>query len=196
MPSVRPYLPSDRAAVGAVCVATSDAGVAGTYPDPELVPAVYAYPYVDLEPEHAFVLDDGGAAVGYVLGTSDTAAFARRFRTEWLPVVAARFPDPPRPVTEADLLAAHLHRPERMVRPELEGHPAHLHIDLLPRVQRGGHGRALMTAFLAALAAAEVPGVHLEVGASNTGAIAFYERLGFDHLATTSHGSRLMGRTP
>ena len=111
-------------------------------------------------------------------------------------MVADRFPDPPQPATKAERLAAHLHRPERMVRPELTRYPAHLHIDLLPAVQGGGHGRALMTEFLAALAAAGVPGVHLEVGGHNTGAIAFYERLGFHHIAPTSYGSRLMGRTP
>lgn len=189
---VRPYVPTDRAAVGEICILTARR----TYPDPELLPAVFAYPYVDLEPELAFVLDDGGTAVGYVLGTADTATFAHRFRTEWLPVVAHRFPDPPHPQTMADELAEQLHRPERLVRPELATWPAHLHIDLLPAAQGGGYGRLLMTTFLAALAAAGVPGVHLGVAADNTGAIAFYERLGFHHIAAELSGGRLMGRAP
>ena len=189
---IRPYAPGDRAAVGKICIATA----CRSFPDPELLPAVYAYPYVDLEPELAFVLDDGGTPVGYVLGTADTAAFARRFRTEWLPVVAERFPDPANPRTEAELLVAHLHRPERLVRPELAAWPAHLHIDLLPEAQGGGHGRALMTVFLQALASAGVPGVHLEVSDTNTGAISFYERLGFADVAQSPYGSRLLGRAP
>jgi ribosomal protein S18 acetylase RimI-like enzyme len=190
--TVRPYAAADRAAVGEICIATAR----HTFPEPELLPAVFAYPYVDLEPELAFVLDDAGAVVGYVLGTADTAAFARRFRAEWLPVVAERFPDPADPRTRAELLVEQLHRPERLVRPELAAWPAHLHIDLLPAAQGNGHGRELMTVFLGALAAAGVPGVHLGVAGDNTGAIAFYERLGFHHIVTDPDGGRMMGRTP
>jgi ribosomal protein S18 acetylase RimI-like enzyme len=69
-----------------------------------------------------------------------------------------------------------------MVRPDLADHPAHLHIDLLPGHQRAGHGRALMTAFLAALAAKGVPAVHLSMLTANTAARAFYDRLGFTEL--------------
>lgn len=189
---VRPYEPADRAAVGEICVVTARE----VHPEPELLPTVYAYPYVELEPELAFVLDDGGTAVGYVLGTVDTARFVRRFRTEWLPVVADRFPEPIRRETEADELAARLHHPEQLVRSELAAWPAHLHIDLMPEVQGSGHGRELMTVFLGALAAAGVPGVHLGVAGDNTGAIAFYERLGFHHILTDPDGARQMGRTP
>ena len=51
-----------------------------------------------LEPEHAHVVDDGsGTAVGYILGTADTATFARRYRDEWLPATADRYPSRPIP---------------------------------------------------------------------------------------------------
>ncbi len=57
--------------------------------------------------------------------------------------------------------------------------PAHLHINVLPSFQGRGVGRALITTLIAHLRAEGVKGAHLVVAQSNTGAIAFYERLGF-----------------
>ena len=142
---------------------------------------IFAAPYVILEPEHAHVLDDGtGKAVGYVLGTADTTRFVRRYRDEWLPATADRYPVPPEPpVTREDgMLALHYH-PERMLSPELADYPAHLHIDLLPDLQGKGWGRGLIGAFLAGLRAAGVARVHLGMVPTNTSARAFYDRLGF-----------------
>lgn len=192
VPSIRPYRPADRAAVHDVCVRTgADGGDArGRFSSDDLLPDVYAGPYLHLEPELALVLDDGGTAVGYVLGTADTAAFVREHRRRWLPLVAGRHPlPPPEPVTEEEALVSLLHHPERMLHPELAGHPAHLHVDLLPAHQGAGHGRALVLAFLRAAAAAGAPAVHLGVSAANPGARAFYERLGFTEVPVAGAGS-------
>ena len=75
-----------------------------------------------------------------------------------------------------------------MVVPALAAYPAHLHIDLLPHVQRSGDGRQLMTAHLAALAARGVPAVHLGMLTANTAARAFYDRLGFHEIAVPDPG--------
>ncbi|WP_328616826.1 GNAT family N-acetyltransferase [Amycolatopsis sp. NBC_00355] len=185
-PRIRLYRPEDRAALFDVCVRTGlDGGDArGVYADEDLLPAVFLAPYLDLEPELAFVLDRGdGTAVGYLVGTADTPAFAGRLRREYLPRVAGRFPAPPDPpTTPSEEMLTVLHAPEGMVRPEVAGYPAHLHIDLLPGHQRGGHGRALMTAYLAALAERAVPGVHLVMPSANRPARVFYDRLGFHDL--------------
>lgn len=191
-PFIRRYLPSDRAHLADICVRTAHEGgdSSGLYPDPELMPSIFAYPYVELEPEFAFVLDDGaGRAVGYVLGAADTEGFARRFRAEWLPGVAERFPAPVgEPVTPAEEMAVLLHTPERMVRDELAAFPAHLHIDLLPPWQGRGYGRALIRMLLAELGAAGVPAVHLCMARANTAARAFYDRLGFALLEVADPG--------
>jgi ribosomal protein S18 acetylase RimI-like enzyme len=188
---IRPYRDEDRAALFDVCIRTADAGgdARGIYPDWELLPNIFAAPYAELEPELAFVLDDGERAVGYVVGTADTATFVKRFRSEWLPRVSDRWPPlaaPPGDPTE--MMIDLLHRPERMLLPELADHPAHLHIDLLPGHQRRGHGRALMAAFLGALRAQGVPGVHLGMLTANTPARAFYDRLGFQVLDVADPG--------
>lgn len=189
--TVRPYRESDLVAVYDVCVRTAAAGedARGTYSRDDLVGDVYAGPYVHLEPELAFVLDDGTRAVGYVVGTADTAAFVRAYRRAWLPRVARRHPDPPAaPRTPDEQMLVTLHSPERMLLPELEGHPAHLHIDLLPSHQGAGHGRALVEAFLAAAARAGAPAVHLGVATENTRARGFYDRMGFTEIPVPDAG--------
>jgi ribosomal protein S18 acetylase RimI-like enzyme len=173
---IRPYdpqRPGDRAAVLEICLKTGDAGADATaaYPDPRELTERYAAPYLDLEPGLAFVAEQdggqdgeqGGEVLGYVLGASDTRAFAARF--------AAR---------ESSLSeAARAEHAAGMLVPEIAEFPAHLHVDLLPAAQGRGAGRMLVETLLDALRAAGVPGVHLEVDPRNTGALAFYPRLGF-----------------
>jgi ribosomal protein S18 acetylase RimI-like enzyme len=72
-------------------------------------------------------------------------------------------------------------------------YPAHLHIDLLPEGQGRGGGRALMEHFLAAVRERGADGVHLYVGLANTGARAFYAKLGFKPLALPGDGDRVSG---
>lgn len=194
-PLIRGYRPTDLDAVYDICVRTADAGgdARGQNSSDRLVGDVFAAPYVVLEPEVARILDDGhGNAVGYIVGTTDTAAFVKRYRTEWLPATAGRYGDDPRDRTWLDLH----HNPERMLVPELAGYPAHLHIDLLPEWQGRGHGRGLMWSFLAGLHAAGAPRVHLGMAPANTAARAFYDRLGFEHIPVPSQpGALYLGRS-
>ncbi|WP_329126222.1 GNAT family N-acetyltransferase [Streptomyces sp. NBC_01465] len=199
-PFIRPYRPDDRPELYDICVRTGHEGgdARPLYDDHDLLPSLFAAPYAELEPGLAFVADDGGGrAVGYIVGTADTAAFVERFRTQWLPPLAGRYPDPASPLlTPDDQMAALLHRPEHMLVPALDGHPAHLHIDLLPGHQRRGLGRALMTRFLAALAAQGVPAVHLGMVTANTKARAFYDRVGFRVIPVPDAGElTYLGRT-
>ena len=183
-PIIRPYRPADLDAVYDICVRTADSGgdARGQYSTDRLMGDLFAAPYVTLEPERAYVLDDGtGAAVGYVLGTADTVRFAHRYRDEWLP--STDYPEPPTPpqTPEEGMLWLHFH-PERMIVDALAGYPAHLHIDLLPDWQGKGHGRGLIGSFLGGLRDAGVPRVHLGMAPGNTAARAFYDRLGFTEI--------------
>lgn len=199
-PFIRPYRPTDCDAVADICIRTGDAGgdARPRYRDPDVLPAIFVLPYVELEPKFAFVLDDGdGAAVGYVVGAGDTAEFACRFAEEWLPTVADRFPEPTGPASDLDeQMASLLHHPERMARPELADYPAHLHIDLLPGYQGAGFGRRLITTLFAALYAHGVTRVYLDMATSNTAARAFYDRLGFHELwSAPPPGGTVLGRS-
>jgi ribosomal protein S18 acetylase RimI-like enzyme len=193
--TIRPYRPEDRAALYDICVRTGEMGgdARHLYPDHDLLPDIFAGPYATLEPDLAFVADDGDRAVGYVVGTADTATFVRRFREEWLPTVRDRYPrvDPATPAEErtpTDNMTELLYWPERMIVPELAEYPAHLHIDLLPGHQRSGHGRALMGHLLDALAAKGVKAVHLGMVTANTPARAFYDRVGFHEIPVPDAG--------
>jgi ribosomal protein S18 acetylase RimI-like enzyme len=195
MAVIRPYQPSDRPRIYDICIRTAHQGgdARGVYADPDLVPEVAAGPYIHLEPELAFVLngDDGDdGAVGYIIGTRNTAMFVRRFRAEWLPLVADRYPaDGADPGTPDVGMRRLLHAPERMLVPGLEGYPAHLHINLLPAYQRRGHGRALVDTFVAALRRSGIEALHLGMAPANRGAAAFYKRLGMHVIEGASGGS-------
>jgi ribosomal protein S18 acetylase RimI-like enzyme len=81
-----------------------------------------------------------------------------------------------------------------MLRDDLTDYPAHLHIALAPQAQGKGAGRVLMDTYLKALRAAGVPRVHLSMSAANTGARAFYDRLGFHQIARPAPTRVLLGR--
>jgi ribosomal protein S18 acetylase RimI-like enzyme len=199
---IRPYQASDHDAVYDVCVRSGDSGgdARGQYPSDDLLPDIYAGPYLYLEPELASVLDDRGRAVGYVLGTADTARFVRRYRQEWLIAVAGRHPEPASgPASPHDERLAELYQPERMLVGELAAYPAHLHIDVLPDYQRRGYGRRLIETLLDALARAGAGGVHLAVGTANVGAQEFYKRVGFGLVPVASPAGSVLffgRRTP
>ncbi|GAB6897277.1 GNAT family N-acetyltransferase [Kineosporia succinea] len=191
MVTIRPYRPEDRSAVYDICVRTGAAGedARGRHSTDDLLGDLFAGPYVTLEPQWAFVLDDEGDVTGYVIGTADTAALVERWTGEWVPYLEERYPEP-RAGSDRSILRFGLH-PERMLLPELAGHPAHLHIDLLPRAQGGGLGRQLIATFLRELAAAGVPAVHLGVDPANVRALGFYAHLGFREIPTAVPGLHL-----
>ena len=188
-PSIRPFREGDESHVFDVCVRTGQG-------DPAILADVYAAPYLRLDPELAFVVDTGERVAGYILGTADTREFVRRYRAEWLPAFAARHAvsaDAPDDGAHG-VLAAGL-RPERMLVPGVDEYPAHLHIDLLPELQRQGLGRMLIETLADALRARGVPGLHLVADPANTSAIAFYLRLGFVALPAEPEVGALMGIT-
>jgi ribosomal protein S18 acetylase RimI-like enzyme len=164
------------------------------YRDPALLGEVYVGPYLRFAPEHALVgVDDAGVA-GYVLGAPDTAAFEALCEQSWWPSLRDRYPLDLFPSDSPDGRIVHLiHNPPTASPDVVERYPAHLHIDLLPRLQGQGDGRRLLTALLESLATAGAPGVHLGVSTTNQRAIGFYRRMGFTEVQTYTH-SLIMAR--
>jgi ribosomal protein S18 acetylase RimI-like enzyme len=180
--TIRPYRDSDLAAVYDICVETANAGkgARGRYSTDDLVPDTVAGPYVVLEPEHAYVLDNGERAVGYVIGTADTPAFVAAYRKRWMPRLRTRYqPLSKPPETEEEHRLEAMFHPERWLVPELADHPAHLHINLLDGYRGSGRGREMISTFLASVAAAGAASCYLSVRPANVNAKGFYARLGW-----------------
>lgn len=185
MAQIRPYEPGDLEALYDICLATGDSGQDGTalYADPRLVGEVYAAPYGVLQPDLAFVVEDDLGVAGYVIGTEDTRAFEARLEAEWWPRLRTLHPDPrgtPREDRTRDQQrAAQIHRPFPEPEALVAGWPAHLHINLLPRLQGQDLGRAMIDTWLEAVAAKGVRGVHLGCDAVNHRALRFYDTYGW-----------------
>jgi ribosomal protein S18 acetylase RimI-like enzyme len=187
VPKLRHYRPGDHDAVYDVCVRTGAAGEDATHllRDPALLGHIYAGPYLALEPDLAFVVEDHGGVAGYILGAADTAAFEDRLERDWWPRLRRRYPAY-RTDGDAvfdDLLIALMHSPARTRVDLVATYPSHLHIDLLPRLQGQGWGRRLIDTLVERLRATGSRGLHLGVATANTKAQAFYVAVGFTKLA-------------
>ena len=186
--SIRPYEPGDRAAVRRICHETGFMGepVDWLWRDVESFAELFTGWYTDHEPQSASVIDIDGQVKGYLLGCEDTArsaseaiVFARQIvrrgilvrrgtaGTAWR-MIGDGIVDVT--VRRVDPRAAEVHDARW---------PAHLHIDLLPEARGLGLGRRLIQRWFAHLTAQGIPGCHLGTFAENTGAIAFFESVGF-----------------
>lgn len=185
MPHLRPFRPGDEPALADICLRTADAGAdaTGVFEDDAIWAEVFVLPYVHRHPDLAFVVEaDDGRVVGYLVGTDDTDAFEDWFHDAWWPQHGAAWPLPETEQSRQDGTLIYAYSRRAGAEPYARQYPAHLHIDLLPELQGQGWGRRLIEAFVSALRARKVPGLHLVASADNAGALAFYPRVGFDPI--------------
>ena len=193
---IRPYAPADYDAVSRICTQTAERGgdATGLYVTDELMPDVFVRPYAAYQPDLAFVVEDADGVGGYIVGVENTAAFTKWFSREWIPREIEGRDEHTLPVVSKDDLIRHLaFWPERMLIPELDEFPAHLHIDLLPRLQGQGLGRQLIETLADALRSRGITGLHLSMDAANTNARSFYDRLGFSELPSSTADAPVLG---
>jgi len=192
---IRPFHPSDLGAIYRICLLTGDAGGDSShlYRNPDLLSHLYAGPYPVADPGLTFVVADELGVAGYIVATADSAGFERWREEHWWPVLREQYPlvEDPQDGTEDHVLIARFHETWPTAEPVLDEYPAHMHIDLLPRLQGQGLGRALVETLAGALRERGVPGLHLGVAKENAGAIAFYHRVGFRTLEELPWGLTL-----
>jgi len=182
-----------------ICLKTGDGGkdASALFSDPYLIGHYYAAPYLACQSGICFVAEYEYRPQGYIVAVPDTVSFKQGMEEHWLPPLRKRYPrpfPPARSEKEKEIIE-HIH--ERIFpvdiaeQPWLTDYPAHLHIDLLPCLQGKGQGRALIDTLFYELAQKGVPGLHLGVGSSNAGAIAFYKKMGFSVLKEHDWGLTL-----
>ena len=188
-PLIRPYRHGDIGALYDICRRTGDSGrdASSMVSDPDLFGHVYAGPYAAFAPELAFVVEDDDGVSGYVLGVLDTVAFAVRCEREWWPPLRRRYPEGIGSTKLDEVLIRLLHHPPRRDPALVARYPSHLHIDLLPRLQGQGWGQRLLATLETALREAGSPGLHFGVGETNSRALGFYRRLGYDEHGSDGH---------
>ena len=181
MLTLRPYQPADLDALYRICVETGNAGqdASPLHSDLQLVGHIYAAPYGVLEPANVFVAEDDDGVAGYVVGTHDTDRFTARLESEWWPALRARYTNA-EGMTAADRsrissIMSPSHSPAELV----AAYPAHIHMNLLPRLRGQRVGTRLLDLWIDQARAAGVKGIHLGASATNTGGIAFWTRSGF-----------------
>jgi ribosomal protein S18 acetylase RimI-like enzyme len=195
--NIRSCHPADLPALYRICLATGDAGsdATGLYRDPLIVGHVYAAPYALFCPQSCFVVEDESGVCGYVVGAANTQDFEERLEADWWPALRRLYAAPVigQEALRFDRLVAHLiHNPFRTPERIARDHPAHLHINLLPRAQGRGIGRALLSRWLSCIRDTGAEGAHLAVGAANPKAIAFYRKLGFAELERTGRDGHIV----
>ncbi|MDR3303667.1 MAG: GNAT family N-acetyltransferase [Treponema sp.] len=199
---IRDALASDIPHCYEICLKTGAAGkdAASFFHDPHLLGQYYVGPYLFYGADSICLIAEADSLpMGYIVAVSDTTAFSRWMETVWLPPLRRRYPPTyPLQKTASDYEASVISLLNRCLTDAaapawLAAFPAHLHIDLLPPLQGRGVGRALMNTLLAQLEKRGCPGLHLGVAKNNTGAIAFYHKMGFTELDESKHGFT-MGR--
>jgi GNAT superfamily N-acetyltransferase len=189
MPTIRPFRSDDLEALYRISLATGHAGgdASHLYADPRLMGHIYAAPYALLESGLALVVEDGDGVAGFAVGTTDTTAWERRLEHEWWPALRERYAMP----AESDASewtpdqrrAFMIHRPAPTPSVVAQPYPAHLHLNLLPRLQGRGVGTTLFDRWTSVASAQGAKALHVAVNRANVGGASFWRKMGFADLA-------------
>jgi len=187
MPRLRLAQTADLDALYAISLATGFAGgdAAHLYEHAMLLGHIYSAPYARLESDLAVVVEDDGGVAGFAVGVTDTESWEARLEREWWPVLRLQYPDPigaPNDWTPDQRRCAMLHHPERTPTNIVRDYPAHMHLNLLPRLQGQGLGAVLLHKWLELARDRGARNVHVGVNRANVRALQFWARHGFQPL--------------
>src|SRR5262245_7178074 len=170
--AIRTFRSADLEALYAISLATGHEGgdASHLYEDRKLIGHIYSAPYALLEPRLALVVEDDGGVAGFAVGTPDTAKWQERLEAEWWPKLRREYSDPAAPAAEwsaAQRRAYAIHHPQRTPRRAIELYPAHLHLNLLERIQGRGAGTRLFAEWMALASQHGIGAVHVGINSAN-----------------------------
>ncbi len=172
----------------AISLATGHIGADASpyYDDPKMIGHIYSAPYLKLAPDLCFVAVDDLGVAGFIAGALDTQTFERLLEDAWWPALRAAYVAPnenQRANWSADQIRCFMiHHPEPTPLELARAYPAHLHMNLLPRIQRQGTGPKLLNLWLDNARELGATAVHLGASSRNAGAIRFWKKHGFKSL--------------
>jgi GNAT superfamily N-acetyltransferase len=185
---IRPYDSADLDSLYEISLTTGHVGGDATalYTDGRLMGHIYSAPYAVLAPELAFVVADDQGVAGFAVGTLDTETWFRRLEAEWWPRLRAQYEDPGEvlsPDWAPDRRRAFtIHHPVPTPQHVVERYPAHLHLNLAPRIQGRGLGGRLFREWRSAATSRGAGAFHIGTNRANERAIAFWSQQGFEIL--------------
>lgn len=193
--AIRTFRSGDLDALYLISLATGHEGgnASHLYSDPKLIGHIYSAPYALLEPRLALVVEDDEGIAGFAVGTPDTRKWQERLESEWWPKLRRQYADPAsRPASEwsADQRRAYaIHHPQRAPQQVVELYPAHLHLNLLDRIQGRGAGKILFSEWMALASQQGVGATHVGINSANTRAVRFWSKRGFDRVKLADDGA-------
>jgi GNAT superfamily N-acetyltransferase len=195
MPRLRLAQVTDLNAFYEISLATGLAGgdAAHLYADGKLIGHIYSAPYACLEPDLALVVEDEVGVAGFAVGTTDTENWEMRLERDWWPSLRAQHPDPGGASTDwtADEKRwAMIHHPERTPTNIAREYPAHVHLNLLPRMQHQGLGAMIFKTWLGLARERGATAVHVGVHRANLPALRFWARCGFQPVTSDRGAAR------
>ncbi|MBN2340282.1 MAG: GNAT family N-acetyltransferase [Deltaproteobacteria bacterium] len=174
-----------------ICLRTAASGTDATtlFFNSSIPAELFAFPYLSYDASLCLVACLDNIPHGYILGTADSEKFIEWMEHKWLPRLRSIFPADTvscSPVERSFLNLIHTPAPSWFNSPPC---PAHLHIDLLPAVQRQRVGSKLVNQFIKLLQQQNISQVYVDVSPRNRGAKQFYTALGFTTLPATNPSS-------
>jgi GNAT superfamily N-acetyltransferase len=160
------------------------------YADRHLMGHIYSAPYCVLLPEFGVIVEDGTGVAGFAVGAPDTRMWEERLNTEWWPSLQKRYPAPDLARQETwsadERRMDMIHHPSPVPQEVVAQFPAHMHMNLLPRIQRKGVGRQLFEKWKDLAIDQGVGALHVGVNRRNGRALHFWHALAFEEIEVLS----------
>lgn len=148
--------------------------------DPFLLGQLFVAPYVIHSPTWCWVILNEGVPAGYFVSTPDSKSFYEWMEQIWAPPLREYYQNSGKNLhSEFETTMRGMIHAKHQAPALASEFPAHIHMDLLPGLQKQGLGTKLFSLFHQRMKDFNIPGTHIGVSADNPGAMIFYQKQGY-----------------